>query len=338
MRIQWLLLFPAAEGELRLNAQLMRNLTKASKANESLWKYFFPESPTSDVMRNWVPYTPQCAIDEQCWCFHVEGSMSKAVNPRGAERGFINGEPENLTGTFRANQDCACLAPSTSGCLFGDMRPAKLLAAVALLRFLNVTQVIEDGRYGGLSALVYALHGFEVTSVEMLPLGHVKETLGAFGVRLHDGDSREALPQILKEMHPWRRAAVIFDGLKRFEAYEVYKKIAPRVAVAIFDDTNIRDGLAFRRMLAQHGHQMWSSDAASFGWVLKAEEPYLEQLLLPLRGRRFQGGIQKLQDFHYTILEGGAWPRDSKSRAGHQKNVLESVAQNLASEAIQIRK
>ncbi|CAJ1453093.1 unnamed protein product [Effrenium voratum] len=210
------------------------------------------------------------------------------------------------------------------------MRPAKLLAAVALLRFLNVTQVIEDGRYGGLSALVYALHGFEVTSVEMLPLGHVKETLGAFGVRLHDGDSREALPQILKEMHPWRRAAVIFDGLKRFEAYEVYKKIAPRVAVAIFDDTNIRDGLAFRRM--------WSSDAASFGWVLKAEEPYLEQLLLPLRGRRFQGGIQKLQDFHYTILEGGAWPRDSKSRAGHQKNVLESVAQNLASEAIQIRK
>ena len=44
------------------------------------------------------------------------------------------------TGTFRANQDCACLAPSTSGCLFGDMRPAKLLAAVALLRFLNVTQ------------------------------------------------------------------------------------------------------------------------------------------------------------------------------------------------------
>ncbi|CAJ1453102.1 unnamed protein product [Effrenium voratum] len=78
-----------------------------------------------------------------------------------------------------------------------------------------------------------------------------------------------------------------------------------QVAVAIFDDTNIRDGLAFRRMLAQHGHQMWSSDAASFGWVLKAEEPYLEQLLLPLRGRRFQGGIQKLQDFHYTILEGG---------------------------------
>ena len=33
-------------------------------------------------------------------------------------------------------------------------------------------------------------------------------------------------------MHPWRRAAVIFDGLKRFEAYEVYKKIAPRAAWA----------------------------------------------------------------------------------------------------------
>eukprot|EP00913_Durusdinium_trenchii_P003907 g3616.t1 len=106
------------------------------------------------------------------------------------------------------------------------MRPAKLLAAIALMRKLKITHVVEDGRYGGLSALIYALHGFHVTSIEFLPLGHVSAALGSHGnVHLVDGDSRQKVVEVIEELQTSNAAvAVIFDGLKRFEAYEVYQK------------------------------------------------------------------------------------------------------------------
>ena len=35
---------------------------------------------------------------------------------------------------------------------------------------------------------------------------------------------------------------VIFDGEKRFGAYETFERIRNKVALAIFDDTSINDG------------------------------------------------------------------------------------------------
>ena len=37
----------------------------------------------------------------------------------------------------------------------------------------GVTHIVEEGRFGGLSAYMYALHGFDVTSIEFLPLESV---------------------------------------------------------------------------------------------------------------------------------------------------------------------
>ena len=51
------------------------------------------------------------------------------------------------------------------------------LAAVSAARAAGVTHIIEEGRFGGLSAYLYALHGFQVTSVEFLPLDGPKEGL-----------------------------------------------------------------------------------------------------------------------------------------------------------------
>ena len=41
-------------------------------------------------------------------------------------------------------------------------RPVKILAVITAARLAGVTHIIEEGRYGGLSALMYALHGFKV--------------------------------------------------------------------------------------------------------------------------------------------------------------------------------
>ena len=40
-----------------------------------------------------------------------------------------------------------------------------------------MTHIVEEGRFGGLSAYMYALHGFDVTSIEFLPLESVKSPI-----------------------------------------------------------------------------------------------------------------------------------------------------------------
>ena len=50
------------------------------------------------------------------------------------------------------------------GCLFSDMKPSKILAVISAARALNVSHVIECGRFGGMSALIYAELGLFATS------------------------------------------------------------------------------------------------------------------------------------------------------------------------------
>ena len=45
--------------------------------------------------------------------------------------------------------------------------------AFAACRRLCITHIIEEGRYGGLSALIYALHGFKVTALSVCPLSQL---------------------------------------------------------------------------------------------------------------------------------------------------------------------
>jgi hypothetical protein len=142
-------------------------------------------------------------------------------------------------------------------CLFSDMRPTKILAAIVAARLAGVTHIIEEGRFGGLSSYMLNLHGFQVTSIEYLPLDGTTNSLRALApqIRLLTGDGSELLERLLRNISPEqaRRTMVIFDGEKRFAAWKTYQKIRDKVAIAILDDTNIRDGDKLKAMWRETG-------------------------------------------------------------------------------------
>ena len=143
-------------------------MSRWSAMNDSLVSYLYPAVAPPSVEAGWRALMPGCRIvPSGCWCFHVAGSMVKADNPRGHERCAPKDAMMNCAspsaGPFymKARRNCSCFAqrPAAPPCLFGDMRPAKLLAIIAASRAAGVTHIIEQGRYGGLSAYIYALHG-----------------------------------------------------------------------------------------------------------------------------------------------------------------------------------
>ena len=64
---------------------------------------------------------------------------------------------------------------------------------------------------------VYALHGFKVTSIEMLPINFVKSALAdlAPGILQVTGDGSKLVPEHVASAPPGERIAIIFDGEKR---------------------------------------------------------------------------------------------------------------------------
>ena len=116
------------------------------------------------LREHWMPAT-HCKIYRDCFCFHVKGDMSRSLNLDWQDGRCVSElSPTKLQPCERHrayNRTCSCY--SGRGCLFSDMRPLKILSAVAAARAAGVTHIIEEGRYGGLSAVMYALHGFRVT-------------------------------------------------------------------------------------------------------------------------------------------------------------------------------
>ena len=45
----------------------------------------------SDVLRHWVPATQGCRVADDCFCFHVQGHMSRSLDPDGWRRCLTNG-------------------------------------------------------------------------------------------------------------------------------------------------------------------------------------------------------------------------------------------------------
>ena len=276
------------QGDSRLLTSEM--MLAAASTNSTLLRYLYPSSEPTSVTAGWRAFTSGCRIvPSGCWCFHVAGgSMVKADNPRGAEHCAPKDRVLDCTdpaaGPFRikAQRNCSCFsqAPAAPPCLFGDMRPAKLLAIIAACRSAGVTHIIEQGRYGGLSAYIYALHGFKVTSIELLPLSEVGAAMASLApqVKLVDADGRAAVVAAVREAPPSERLAVIFDGEKRQTAYTTFGLVKPRVALAAFDDSNLDDG-AFPRMLQASG-----TDAAAAVPPSKASDPQPAhtRALLPL--------------------------------------------------------
>ncbi|KAL1528307.1 hypothetical protein AB1Y20_009663 [Prymnesium parvum] len=150
-------------------------MAQITSSNATLLEYMYPKDVAAayeraDIRTAWRPITRGCQIvPAGCYCFHVNGSPLKRSQPfkslnevhlRKANLWHkLPGSMEQL-----AADNCSCVAPASEGedCLFGDMRPGKLLAIIATCRAAGVTHILEEGRYGGLSALVYALHGFKI--------------------------------------------------------------------------------------------------------------------------------------------------------------------------------
>ena len=323
-------------GAAALSSEAVRSWTAS---NRTLLSYLYQSSYASndpEARTGWRGTTNGCdVVPLGCWCFHVAGSMVKALNPRGLkqcapkDRMIDCSDPSN--GYYpMARRNCSCFAQSPGGspCLFGDMRPAKLLAIIAACRAAGVTHIIEQGRYGGLSAHMYALHGFKVTSVELLPLAEVSVAMRALapGVQLVDADGRASVLELVRKAPASERLAVIFDGEKRQTAYQTFQLVKSRIALAAFDDTNLDDG-AFPQLLAERGEAAWHTwdcdymrrhnDATPLGKLAtqlqgatgaSCSRPGAPAFCSRPGGRmiRFHGGMEDLSRFHTTLVRGGA--------------------------------
>ena len=278
--------------------------------NASLLQYLYPsQNVTRNWEQNWVPYTATCEIRSDCYCFHVKGDMSKAKNPDGWKTCATKW---TVSQCAEKTPNCACL--SGTPCLFSDMRPAKIHAVITAARLAGVTHIVEEGRFGGLSALLYCLHGFEVTSVEFLPLDGPSEALRTLcpQVRQVTGDGSKLVPQIVSAMsrEEQRKTMVIFDGEKRFDAYKTFLKVKSQIPLAIFDDSNLGDGKNFITMMENAREVMWHSWDNAWETYISREKGVLG-LLRPLqkaaRKEDFLGGMNHLTKFHFTIVRGGHW-------------------------------
>ena len=186
------------------HAEFSQLMASIAHQNQSLYSYFFPANRqllSEDPRVTWSPSNQDCEIKRDCWCFHVTGDMSRSRNPDGSKHCAGYQEIHDCSSEADASKQCACL--SGPSCLFSDMRPVKLIAAITAARAAGVTHIIEEGRFGGLSAFMYALHGFKVTSLEFLPLSGPTAALArAFPeMTLLTGDGSKVLPELLHREH-----------------------------------------------------------------------------------------------------------------------------------------
>lgn len=284
----------AAPGNKAEFAALMRSF--AAK-NATLLNYTLPEEPSGDTLLNWSPYTKSCEFAQDCYCWHVTGDMSKKHNPMCP------------LSKAQCEQNCPCLRGPQ--CLFSDMRPGKILAAITAARAAGVETIIEEGRYGGRSAYMYALHGFNVISVEFMPLKSVSDGLKGI-VTLLDGDGSKLIPELVAGMTDKQasKTMVIFDGEKRFAAYKTFYKIKDKVAVVIFDDSNLGSRDFVAAGLERNNEIWWDTRDELFQPFLLREAPALK-LLAPSKKfaqkAKFKGGLSELANFHFAIVKAGGW-------------------------------
>ena len=300
-------------------SRLMRD---AAGSNETLLQYALPRTAANDVQRNWVVQTAACEVATDCYCYHVQGDMSRMHNPDGWQRcapKFVtmNCSDEALQAArlqrFGGSRNCCCLRGPL--CMFTDMRPGKILAAIAAARAAGVTRIVEEGRFGALSTFMYALHGFEVVSIEFLPLTGPTDGLERLApqVKRLTGDGRVLLPEVLDKADA-HRTMVIFDGEKREYAWKTFDKLRGLMAAAIFDDSNS----AFNKWLTKKGEIWWWTRDTSFVNLVNKREASPLQLAKPLREKQCQwhGGVDQLDKFDFTIVRAGAWTNTSVHYSG----------------------
>ena len=172
----------AAAQQMKRRAKFFENvkhfgaiMAQSLSLNHTLLDYFFPrlDGVTASAMKNWIPCTENCELVYDAYCPFVDLSqekadISKALNPKGFGVYCFTAEGVPVKCHTRD------ISPSCKGirhdpgvpCLYTDLPPSLLFAIITTARLAGITHIIEDGRAGGLSAFMLALHGFRVTSVE----------------------------------------------------------------------------------------------------------------------------------------------------------------------------
>jgi hypothetical protein len=156
------------------NAAFRQLLHATIAANASLQDYFLPRNFTDDVRRNWVPVAGHCNHARDCLCGHSAGeSSSRHENSKlqSCERWVTKDGVRTLTVVpctkAELSQRCECVTGhGVDPCVYGHMQPIKILLVIAAARAAGVRTIVEEGREGGISAAIYAMHGFDVVSIE----------------------------------------------------------------------------------------------------------------------------------------------------------------------------
>ena len=246
----------AASGRVREGDEKFATLLQGViERNATLRRYFQPQVFKKDLSKNWLPITSECQFSDQCHCGHVGGESADASDnpsPTDCENTksygkLFKGRPSISKVSCESmglpkRPTCRCYTGHGQPCLFGHMSPTKLMLVIATAHASGVTTIIEEGREGGISAAVYSRLGFDVISVEYLPLGMVSKALSELApeVRQLDGDGGVLIPQIVGNMtdDAAARTLIVFDGEKREQAHATYRKVKGRIAAAVFDDSN----------------------------------------------------------------------------------------------------
>ena len=310
----------APRSKQEMEALIQRHLLK----NESLQRYFLTpkDQIINNVQRNWQPMSEQCTFSKHCYCFHVRGSLDKIDNPRGAEACEIITKDATTKSKHPRIGKCTkdkkalaceetCIVGHGKPCLFSNMAPAKVLAVIATARAAGVTHIIEEGRLGGITAFMYSLHGFDVTSIEYLPLDEVTDALGRMApkIKLVNGDGAVLVPQVVAALPENTRALVIFDGEKRLPAYQTFKKVKDRVVFAVFDDTHSADWASLVREF--DAHEIWWHTLGDrvFELLRKGHDAFYQSWAgnADLNPSGARARYLRIGDTPFAFVKGGLW-------------------------------
>ena len=254
---------------------------RTRSADAQKMSYFFPR-PTNaqlqnlsvDVRRRYSRILPGCVQSSNCYCVHVRGSRDKGANPnpQWCEGGIMGASALwstygiSKTGSLnRCTQEmltatCKCTTGRGAPCLYATLNTGAQVSAIALARAAGVDHIIEEGREGGMSAFIYAVHGFRVTSVEYLPEAESTTALRqmAPSIALVSGDGSQIVPALVARMSDAEaaRTMIFFDGEKRMYAHRTYRAVRERVGLAAFDDSRIP---SFHHYLDRENETWWES-------------------------------------------------------------------------------
>jgi len=133
---------------------------------------------------------------------------------------------------------------SADTCLWGNMPFSKSILIILLARALDAEFIVESGRMGGISLTHYAHFGFRLTSIELLPIPHVKAALQRTlpSLDMRDGDASVLMPKVLAEIlrqKPSARIAAIIDGPKEGKALDLARKVINDTVLVAIDDLSL---------------------------------------------------------------------------------------------------